>query len=35
VEACGRRHELSRRRTAYRWEKTKGKMGFHGGSVGD
>ncbi len=33
VEACGRRHERSRRRTAYRWGKAKGKIGFHGDKV--
>jgi hypothetical protein len=33
VEACGGRHERSRRRTAHRWGKTKGKIGFHGGKV--
>lgn len=33
VEACGGRHERSSRRTAHRWGKTKGKIGFHGGKV--
>lgn len=33
LEACGARHERSRRRTAHRWGKTKGKIGFHGGKV--
>jgi transposase-like protein len=33
IEACGGRHERSSRRTAHRWGKTKGKIGFHGGKV--
>jgi len=33
LEACGARHERSRRRTAHRWGRTKGKIGFHGGKV--
>ena len=33
MEACGARHERSRRRAAHRWGKTKGKIGFHGGKV--
>ena len=33
LEACGGRHERSSRRTAHRWGKTKGKIGFHGGKV--
>ena len=33
LEACGARHERSRRRAAHRWGKTKGKIGFHGGKV--
>src|ERR1039458_342306 len=30
---CGRRHERSGGRAAYRWGKTKGKIGFHGGKI--
>ena len=33
VENCSGRHERSRWRTAYRWGKTRGKIGFHGGNV--
>ena len=33
LAACGQRHERGRRRKAYRWGKTKGKIGFHGGKV--
>lgn len=33
LAACGERHERSGRRTAHRWGKTKGKIGFHGGKV--
>lgn len=28
--ACGRRHERGDGRTAHRWGKTSGKIGFHG-----
>ena len=31
--ACGPRHARSKHRTAHRWGKTKGKIGFHGGKV--
>ena len=30
---CGRRHERSEGRAAYRWGRTKGKIGFHGGKI--
>ena len=30
---CGRRHERSDGRAAYRWCKTKGKIGFHNGKI--
>ena len=30
---CGRRHERLDGRAAYRWGKTKGKIGFHGGKI--
>ena len=30
---CGDRHERSDGRAAYRWGRTKGKIGFHGGKV--
>ena len=33
LAACGERHERGRRRTAHRWGKAKGKIGFHGGKV--
>jgi len=31
--ACGERHERGGGRTAHRWGRTKGKIGFHGGKV--
>src|SRR6202022_438004 len=31
--ACGPRHARRKNRTAHRWGKTKGKIGFHGGKV--
>ena len=31
--ACGPRHGRGKDRTAHRWGKTKGKIGFHGGKV--
>jgi len=31
---CGRRYGRSDGRSAHRWGKTKGKIGFHGGSIG-
>ena len=31
--ACGPRHARCKQRTAHRWGKTKGKIGFHGGKV--
>ncbi len=31
--ACGERHERGARCQAHRWERTKGKIGFHGGKV--
>jgi putative transposase len=31
--ACGPRHARSKQRTAHRWGRTKGKIGFHGGKV--
>jgi hypothetical protein len=31
--ACGTRHGRGKDRTAHRWGKTKGKIGFHGGKV--
>jgi len=31
--ACGPRHARGKQRTAHRWGKTKGKIGFHGGKV--
>ena len=31
--ACGPRHGRGKERTAHRWGKTKGKIGFHGGKV--
>jgi transposase-like protein len=30
---CGQRHERLAGRAAYRWGKTKGKIGFHGGKI--
>jgi hypothetical protein len=33
VGACGPQHGRGRSRLAYRWGKTKGKIGFHGGEV--
>ncbi len=30
---CGRRHEHSDGRVAYRWGRTKGRIGFHGGRI--
>jgi putative transposase len=30
---CGRRHERSDGRSAYRWGRTAGKIGFHGGKI--
>ena len=31
--ACGPRHARGKQRTAHRWGRTKGKIGFHGGKV--
>jgi putative transposase len=33
-EACGPRHCRSASRRAYRWGRTSGKLGFHGGKIG-
>ena len=33
VELCGSRHERSRDRRGYRWGRTTGKVGFHGGKA--
>ncbi len=30
---CGQRHERLSSRAAYRWGKTTGKVGFHGGKI--
>ena len=30
---CGSRHARGEGRQAHRWERTKGKIGFHGGKV--
>jgi putative transposase len=32
-EACGPRHSRGERRRGYRWGRTQGKIGFHGGKV--
>jgi len=32
-EACGRRHSRAESRRGYRWGRTRGKVGFHGGRV--
>jgi putative transposase len=32
-EACGQRHQRGEHRRAYRWGRTKGKIGFHRGNV--
>jgi putative transposase len=33
TEACGPRHGRSKERRGYRWGRTQGKLGFHGGRV--
>ena len=32
-EACGPRHARGEERRGYRWGRTRGKIGFHGGKV--
>ena len=33
TQLCGRRYERSANKTAHRWGKTQGKIGFHGGKI--
>jgi len=34
AKLCGARYQREDSKTAFRWGKTKGKLGFHGGGIG-